>query len=231
VFSAWHIPSLLVNIYKNHIEFFQISNKAMIRSGRKYKVNSIKADLRGKVLATRKALMPEDVAVRSRLAQERLLAEDVWVRAASVALYAATGHETQTWLLLEQAWQSGKRVYLPRVEKAENGLMNFALCTGKEQLISGAFGIFEPNPQTCPLCDFKQQKHVPVLFIVPGVAFDRKGHRLGMGGGYYDRFLSDAKSLTIGLAYAFQLLDEFSVEPWDKNVNAVCTEQEFLWIQ
>jgi 5-formyltetrahydrofolate cyclo-ligase len=111
--------------------------------------------------------------------------------------------------------------------------MSFALCRGKEQLITGSFGIMEPDPRVCPVFDFSAQDNFPEVFIVPGVVFDRRGHRLGMGGGYYDRFLAAAKTSTIGLAFAFQVLDEIpaaALDSWDKSVSAICTEQEFLWI-
>ncbi|MDR1241286.1 MAG: 5-formyltetrahydrofolate cyclo-ligase [Deltaproteobacteria bacterium] len=214
------MSSQLVNIQsalKKHITFFQI-------------MKSLKTALREKILAARGAMAPEEAYTRSLTAQEHILAQAFWIGAGSVALYTAVKQEVQTWLLLEQAWQSAKQVYLPRVENSENGLMHFALCEGKQRLISGAFGIPEPDPRWCPPCDFTAGHNFPEVFIVPGVAFDRSGHRLGMGGGYYDRFLSAAKTLTIGLAYEFQLLDAVPAAPWDKNVNAVCTDQKFIWI-
>jgi 5-formyltetrahydrofolate cyclo-ligase len=197
-------------------------------------MKSLKAVLREKVLATRNALAPQDINRCSLLAQKRIIAEEIWQQASSVALYAATRHEAQTGLLLEQAWQSAKQVYLPRVESAEQGVMSFALCRGNEQLITGSFGIPEPDPRVCPVVDFLGK--FPDVFIIPGVAFDRCGHRLGMGGGYYDRFLAAVQTqniATIGLSFAFQVLDEIpaaALDSWDKNVSAICTEQEFLWI-
>ncbi|MDL2306900.1 5-formyltetrahydrofolate cyclo-ligase [Desulfovibrio sp. OttesenSCG-928-C06] len=157
-----------------------------------------KTQLRRAVLERRNAL-PEDEQRRLSLAaQERLLAGPLWQDAASVALYVAAKGEIQTGLLLENAWATGKFVFLPRVVRGQAGMMDFALCASPEQLQPGAFGIPEPDPQQCPACCFEGMEKgvcfdgahpVPDLFLIPGLAFDRNGGRLGWGGGYYDRFL------------------------------------------
>lgn len=213
-----------------------------------------KSELRKKVLALRKELAPEEAERLSRLAQRRLLAEPVWQRAGSVALYAAAKRETQTRLLMEEAWKSGKIVYLPRVVRVtqeqsgpSNGLMHFAPCVGPEQLVPGAFGIFEPEA-ACPACVFcpsgsaglpdQASAPLPDIFVIPGLAFDRQGHRLGWGGGYYDRYLAGLRApdeaerggpKIVALAYSFQLLDSIPHDVWDKPVDAVCTDKELLW--
>jgi 5-formyltetrahydrofolate cyclo-ligase len=193
-------------------------------------MKSSKAALRKKMLETRAVLTKDEARTRSFAIQEHILADGVWLSASSVALYAAVKREAQTWRLLEQAWQSGRQVYLPRVEPGAKGVLTFARCMSKDQLVPGVFGIPEPDPRICPACDFAFENSFPDLLVVPGVAFDRSGHRLGMGGGYYDRFLSSAKTLTIGLAYEFQLFEAIPAEQRDKNVNAVCTEQGLLWM-
>jgi 5-formyltetrahydrofolate cyclo-ligase len=238
-------------------------------------MKSSKAALRKKMLAARALLTQDEVRARSFSIQKHILEHELWLRATSVALYAAVRQEVQTWRLLEQAWQNGKQVYLPRVEllprqattaaapqedarrlkaaeragsrvfrqsdpqagpqarrdlsAGEKGVLTFARCMRKEQLVSGFFGIPEPDARSCPACAFTLENNFPDLLIVPGVAFDRSGHRLGMGGGYYDRFLSSAKTPAIALAYEFQLLEAVPTEQWDKNVTAVCTEQGLLW--
>ena len=73
----------------------------------------------------------------------------------------------------------------------------------------------------------------PDLIIAPGLAFDRNGIRLGMGGGYYDRLLAlprHAASRRVGLAFAFQFVDSLPREAWDMPVHAVCTEKGLVWI-
>lgn len=194
-----------------------------------------KNEIRAKIIKERDALASAESESRSRLAQERLLADPAWKSAKFITLYVAAKGEIQTDLLLKAAWAEGKRVYLPRVDKKERGLMRFLRCTGPEQLGPGSFGLQEPLEEHCPACDFTAEGY-PDLMILPGLAFDRQGGRLGWGGGYYDRFLgmcagAGASTRFIGLGYAFQLLPEVPSEPWDRPVDAVCTDEELLWIK
>lgn len=92
------------------------------------------------------------------------------------------------------------------------------------------------TPGTPPTPDSpgKASAPVPDIIVVPGVAFDRQGGRLGQGGGYYDRLLGSpayAACLRIGLAYAFQVLDRLPRDDWDVPVHALCTEEGLLWLQ
>ncbi|MDR1125324.1 MAG: 5-formyltetrahydrofolate cyclo-ligase [Deltaproteobacteria bacterium] len=194
-----------------------------------------KSEIRSKIIKERDALEATAAERRSRLAQERLLAEPAWKNAGFITLYVAAKGEIQTGRLLEAAWAAGKRVFLPRVDKKERGLMHFLRCSGREQLGPGSFGLLEPLEELCPACDFAREGY-PDLMILPGLAFDRRGGRLGWGGGYYDRFLemcaaAAAPTRFIGLGYTFQLLPEVPVEPWDRPVDAVCTDEEFIWIK
>lgn len=210
-----------------------------------------KKELRSKMLNMRRGTSPEKLAGFSLNLQRRLMKENIWQQAASVALYIATQNEADTALLLEQAWNEGKTVYLPRVVKEEAGKMHFARCSGFFELERGTYGIMEPAPGSCPPCEFTLAleetasraaagsvansiiAHPPDLFIIPGVAFDRKGNRLGFGGGYYDRFLSGAAcrehSFFVALAYDFQIVESVPAGEWDQPVQAICTEKEF-WL-
>ncbi|MDR2892960.1 MAG: 5-formyltetrahydrofolate cyclo-ligase [Deltaproteobacteria bacterium] len=203
-----------------------------------------KAKLRGLIAAKRRALTPEEAARRSVLAQERLLASPLWKQASSLALYVAAKGEISTDLLLREAWAQGKSVFLPKVETRPGpdspGRMSFALCSGLDELRPGAFNILEPIAEPCAsgldlsanwLGPNRQYAWPPALFVLPGLAFDRRGRRLGWGGGYYDSFLADRAGCGIkfiGLAYAFQLLEDIPAQEWDVSVNAVCTDEELL---
>lgn len=194
-----------------------------------------KSEIRTKIIKERDALDAAEGDRRSCLAQERLLADPAWQNASFITLYVAAKGEIQTDRLLEAAWSAGKRVFLPRVDKKERGLMHFLRCTGTAQLGPGSFGLLEPLEEHCPACDFTAEGY-PDLMILPGLAFDRRGGRLGWGGGYYDRFLemcsgAGASTRFIGLGYAFQLLPEVPTEPWDRPVDAVCTDEELIWIK
>ncbi len=191
-------------------------------------------EIRARMLAARRELTPGFRAEASRRAAERLISTPEWARARRVLLYAAARNELDAQPLLEAAWQSGKRVFLPRCLPTDN-CMEAAVCAGPEQLAPGRFGIAEPVP-TCLALDSGQEADGPQLVIVPGLAFDRKGNRLGHGQGFYDRFLAQPLArncLRIGYAYAFQVLDApqtLAAHALDIPMHALCTEKEFLWI-
>lgn len=197
-----------------------------------------KRELRAMMLGKRRGMPPDALAELSRLAQLRLLEQPVWRNASGVALYQATQNEAATGMLLAAALDSGKKVFLPRVRQGERGVMDFARCRGENELVCGAYRILEPAPDLppcvftapaeCPAQDRPDLSAAPDLFLIPGVAFDRHGHRLGFGGGYYDRFLSSpllrAHSLFVGFAYSFQVVDCLPAEIWDQPVHALCTD-------
>ena len=165
------------------------------------------------MLARRNALDAKEIAKRSRLAQELLLESKEFKSAKTVAAYHAFGSEARTDMIIEQAGALGKKVALPSVEG--ESLAFYELSSGK-YLVKGRFGIMEPLP------------YGPVdridLLIVPGVAFDKKGYRLGYGKGYYDKFLARKKIFAIGLGYSFQLLGRLPKGKYDKKLDAVATE-------
>ena len=115
----------------------------------------------------------------------------------------------------------------PSPTAATAGLMDFVAGAGREALRPARLGLWESAP-TLPVEDI-----LPDLFIVPALAYDRSGNRLGYGGGYYDRFLARAAeghAVIIGLAFSFQILEHLPAEPWDRPVQALCTERGLLWL-
>lgn len=130
-----------------------------------------------------------------------------------VGAYYAFGSEVKTDLILEKAKALGKKVALPSIEG--ESLTFYELSSGK-YLVKGRFGIMEPLP------------YGPVdrmdLLVVPGIAFDKKGYRLGYGKGYYDKFLAKKSVFSIGLAYSFQLLGSLPKAKYDKRLDAIATE-------
>lgn len=146
-----------------------------------------------------------------------------------IAFYIAHDAEADPHLILEAAITLGKNVYLPILDnKKPSGQLLFAHYRLHDQLSPNRYGILEPT----------QPDHVltPAELdgvLVPLVAFDAKGQRLGMGGGHYDRsfaFLlsepSPIKPTLIGLAYAFQQIDTLRPEPWDVPLHHIITEEK-----
>jgi 5-formyltetrahydrofolate cyclo-ligase len=160
-----------------------------------------KRSLRSQLLARRRALSHDSCHASSRAAQLKLLSLDEYARAECVALYAPAHNETDTGLILAAAFQTGKRVLYPAVCGHQ---MVFRRVERVEALQEGAFGILEP----CPTGTDHQADEAD-LIVVPGVAFDLTGHRIGYGKGFYDRFLHHPGRTAhlVGLCHDFQLID------------------------
>ena len=188
-----------------------------------------KAALRREMLRLRTGIAGEAHALRSRAAQERLLALEAWQAAAEIFCYCAVRSELDTRLLLEDAWSRGVRLLLPRCVPDQPGVMDLACACTAAELRPGAFNIPEPDPARCPAAG----ACTPDVAVLPGVAFDRAGHRLGYGGGYYDRLLANGRvqpGLRVGLCFSVQLVDALPADPWDAPVHVIVTESEVVWI-
>jgi 5-formyltetrahydrofolate cyclo-ligase len=187
-----------------------------------------KKALRQHLLEQRAALTREQVAALSRGVMENLRALPLWSSLEEALLYAPIRNEVDTWPLLEELWEREIRVLLPRCRRCAPGEMEWAPTTCSNDLAPGMYAVPEPDPRTCQPVDSLQ----PDLIVLPGVAFDRHGYRLGYGGGFYDRFLSLpglSRAATIGLAFSFQLVENLPRDPWDRPVTIVITEQEIVW--
>jgi len=169
----------------------------------------------------RSGLTATYVASVSRQVQLRILQSDFYQTTLSVVLYAAKDNEVSTELLLKDALSSKRRVLMPRVVPELHEL-TFIRLRDSAELVRGAFGLLEPaGAEIVPVAEFG-----PALLCVPGVAFSRTGQRLGRGGGYFDRALAaiERQTVTVGLAYSFQLLDRLPQSPNDRRLNLIFTE-------
>lgn len=194
--------------------------------------NALRAALREKRLALAQGA---EGALRSRLLQEKLLASSLWQKARRVAAYVSVKGEVGTDIILAEAWRTGREVFLPRCRRREEpgwpGGMDFILCRGPEELTPSPFGIPEPEltPGARLLAD-SELAAPDTLIIVPALAFDRAGFRLGYGGGYYDRLLARATCPTVGLCFHELLFDSLPRDAWDRPAHAVCSEEALLFI-
>ncbi|MEW6447122.1 MAG: 5-formyltetrahydrofolate cyclo-ligase [Bacillota bacterium] len=184
-----------------------------------------KGGLRAAILRIRRALSDEEVQGASAEIQERLRRLPVFQSARVIMAYAACRKEVQTERLITEALERGKRVALPVTDTGKREIYAKEISEYPEDLVPGAYGIFEPKP-SCPAVppqDFD-------LVLVPGVAFDAKGFRLGFGGGYYDRFLSRLRedTITVGLAYRFQVVDTVFPQSHDRWVHYIITEADTI---
>ena len=190
-------------------------NDAPIRA-----LSRLKAGLRERLLAARRALDPGEIERAGTQAAGFVAEAREFVRAGTLILYAATPDEMPTRPLFERALQAGKRTLFPRC--LPEGRLEFVLVEDWEQLAPGRYGLLEPEPGL-PCGSFG----VEDLAIVPGVAFDRAGHRLGRGQGYYDRAFPAGGSAPALFGYAFelQIRESVPVGPLDRRMDAVVSER------
>ena len=186
-----------------------------------------KAALRRKMRQLRHDQPRETALERSAGAQALILFSSLWQKARTVALYMPIQGEIGTDLLFRDAIARRKELYLPRVVPGRRGAMFFVRVSGPEDLVSGAYGIMEPKPSLKGVggADFH-----PDFAVVPGLAFDWRGRRLGFGGGYYDRFFAGrtgSACALVGLCYDFQTVGQVPAAPWDVRMTHVCTETRF----
>lgn len=151
---------------------------------------------------------------------QRLEQSAAFQLAERILMYHSLPDELETHRFLDK-WKSRKKFFLPRV----NGVNLELLPYDRSRLEFGSFHIEEPQgDDTYPIDDIE-------VVIVPGVAFDRKGRRLGRGKGFYDRLLQSAKITKIGVGYDFQLLEELPMEDHDVAMDMVITEHTTIVIR
>lgn len=182
---------------------------------------SLRRDMR----AARRALSRRE---RDRLATgmaRRFAGQGICQRAERVAAYITNDAEMDPQPLIDRLWAVGKRVYLPIMRRPR---MWFVPYTPDSEFVANRFGIPEPNVSA----DARIPLTALDLVLMPLVAFDDTGNRLGMGGGYYDRtfaFLQRRAQTRnprlVGLAYELQRLPALPVEPWDMPLSGIVTER------
>jgi 5-formyltetrahydrofolate cyclo-ligase len=174
-----------------------------------------KAQLRNKILLRLKTQKEEQRKRKSSIIKDKLFKTRAFKKAKTVMFYIAFDGEVNTDEMIREAQRQGRQVAAPVCKK--NRQINPCRLESGTRLIKGPYGTREPRPQKpIKLKDLE-------LVVVPGVAFDKNGKRLGRGRGYYDRFLRRLcrKTATIGLAFDFQLLPSIPVTTEDVRVNRV----------
>ncbi len=176
--------------------------------------------VRTETLHRREALSSEE---RTRLSQRIVDSTARWIQREgfdTVMLYLNMRSEVETTDLLEGLLNSGKQVCAPVVDTGQLELTPRQIQNLKTELVRHPYGMLEPN-ETCPIFPTEHLQ----LIVVPGIAFDRNGYRLGYGKGFYDRFLMKCPhAIAIGLAYRVQLVENTFPQAWDVPVQHIFTE-------
>lgn len=142
------------------------------------------------------------------------------------AAYDASGSEIPTWMIADALRWRGWRQSMPAVVEPGQPMV-FREHRRRVPLVPDALGLPAPPPG--------ERELLPDLLIVPLLAFDRRGHRLGQGGGYYDRAIANLRALkpvfVLGLAYAGQEVEEIPAEPHDERLDAILTETGYIEVR
>ncbi len=165
---------------------------------------------------------PERDALSSQ-ACSLLTRQPAWENARTVMLYAPMRDELDLWPLLQAALLDDKVVALPRFDPLTGHYGAGQVKIPDEDVHSGQFGIREPLPR-CAAVELNKLD----FLVVPGVAFDAHGRRLGRGKGFYDRILAAARGLACGAAFDFQIVAELPTESHDAAVNCILTPTRWL---
>lgn len=183
----------------------------------------MKQEFRRHYSAVRKSVC--DKAEKDLIINNLIINSSIYKSADKVLCYKSLSDEINTDLIIADALNSGKTVALPRCDDSPTGISFYRISSMKD-LKKGAFGISEPDPKICEkVFDFGG-----ALCIVPGIAFDKSGGRLGYGKGYYDRLLTKNTLFSVGLCYNCCLCEALPVEKHDMRVSCIVTENGIVYL-
>ena len=148
--------------------------------------------------------------------------QPAWQEAKSILFYAPLPDELDVWPLLLDALAERKEVGLPRFSPAAGAYVACRVREPERDVARGHLNIREPV-STCPTLPLTLD-----LILVPGVAFDLRGRRLGRGKGFYDQLLASARGMTCGVAFDEQIVPEVPVEPHDMHLSCILTPTRWL---
>jgi 5-formyltetrahydrofolate cyclo-ligase len=186
-----------------------------------------KAVLRKLVLSRRGVEPPARLIELNRRIEQNLPGIDLWRACRFPCIYiSAKPGEVNTHGLIRGALEQGRRVCVPITHPGSPDLEVVEI-TSLDPLVSGHFGLLDPAPENCRPLNGPEWD----LVIAPGVAFDRRGHRIGFGRGYYDRLLARTKTPAIALAFSFQIVPEFEVSEYDIDMDYIVTDEEVIIVR
>jgi len=189
-------------------------------------INDEKQRIRREVLARRNRLTTAQRVIRSADILQKLFELEVARSAAWIHFYVSSGSEVETTGMIAHALSRGKRVSVPKMERETKRLVLSEIKDPVRDLSPGPKGIPEPTPESFRAVDAGAME----LFVIPGVAFDERGNRLGQGAGYYDRMLAglDGRIPIVGLAFEIQIVDKVPAEAHDVRVNRIVTDKRVI---
>jgi len=184
----------------------------------------MKQHLRKEMKARLAAMSPQEAAGKSHRACKSLIGLPEFLRARTVMLYLPMAREPDTAEVALHAWGQGKVVLAPRVDWSEKRMAAVEIRSLDDGVVTGEHGVPQPaEGQVWPVEEID-------FIVVPALAYDRAGGRLGRGGGFYDRFLARPaiRAVTCGLAFDEQVVERLPEERHDRPVDMLVTDKEVL---
>lgn len=180
-----------------------------------------KSSLRKDILEKLKLQKEVDRLKNSRLIKNKLFSSAEFKHARTILFYASFDGEVDTWEMIEEAERQEKTIVLPVILEGQKKIIPSLVSNPSRELTIGPYGIKQPKKSHIKPVDLNDID----LILVPAVAFDKEGNRLGRGQGYYDRLLCQfpPHTPTVGLAFHFQILDELPLAVHDCRVKKVIT--------
>jgi 5-formyltetrahydrofolate cyclo-ligase len=186
-----------------------------------------KAGLRRQMLERRRRLTAETVDGCSRAVCERLRSLAAVSGGQALAAYMAFGCEVDVTPFIRWHLAAGKPVFLPRFESVSDEYRMVPVTDVERDMAPGAFGVMEPLARLSP-APHEELTHRTVIWLVPGVAFDRTGNRLGRGKGHYDRLLAGTEGVRIGVAYDWQIVSTLPVAEHDVPMHVLVSDRRVV---
>jgi 5-formyltetrahydrofolate cyclo-ligase len=181
-----------------------------------------KAAIRAKVQSLLRSVSPATRESLSVRACAKLICQTVWHDSHAILGFLSFKDEIDIFAALEAGWGSGKTIALPRYDSTTASYCA-AIASAEHAFVKGAFGVLEP-PADAPVLPLNRLD----LILVPGLAFDRWGRRLGRGKGFYDRLLAHVTGLKCGVALDEQMVEELPEEPHDIAMDFILTPTRWL---
>ena len=179
------------------------------------------------MLVERRDMTKQEISDFSSIIINKLKKLPIYKTSKSVMLYLSFENEIDSSEIIEDCFREGKRVIVPFCDNSDMSITPTEIKDTITDLHTSKMGYIQPKRESLSPVDISDID----LIILPGIAFDRKGYRVGFGAGYYDRFLAEVnfKVPTIGLAYDFQIIDSFiQMEDYDIPIDYVMTEERII---
>ncbi|MFH1391925.1 MAG: 5-formyltetrahydrofolate cyclo-ligase [Candidatus Diapherotrites archaeon] len=178
--------------------------------------------LRELIKRKRRKLLDSEAREKSQKIFENLFSLEEIKSTQNIAVYISVNNEVETKPIIEKLWKLGKNVFVPVMKEEKDEHLHFAKIDSFQNLSENNKGILEPKEEL-----FISPNEIE-LFIVPGLAFDKEGNRVGWGKGFYDRFFNFNKisAKKIGLAFEFQIVEKISHKAHDVRMDLIVTENE-----